>query len=78
MPAQSVMAVSVPADASPSAGPAGLGVLSCEISPGLVDEVPGIDGLCFQALITRGAIAVVSGRSAASASALTTNVSGVR
>ena len=30
--------------------------------------MPGIDGLCFQALITSGAIAVVSGRSAASAS----------
>ena len=38
------MAVSVPADASPSAGPAGLGVLSCEISPGLVDEVIELAG----------------------------------
>jgi len=44
LPAQSVMALSVPADASPSAGPAGLGVLSCEISPGLVDEVIELAG----------------------------------
>ena len=38
------MAVTVSADASPSAGPAGLGVLSCEISPGLVDEVIELAG----------------------------------
>jgi hypothetical protein len=38
------MAVSVPADAIPSACPAGLGVLSCEISPGLVDEVIEVTG----------------------------------
>ena len=38
------MSVSVPADASPSAGPAGLGVLSCEISPRLVDEVIELAG----------------------------------
>jgi hypothetical protein len=44
LPAQCVMAVSVPADASPPAGLAGLGVLSCEISPCLVDEVIGLAG----------------------------------
>ena len=44
MPAQCVMAVPVPADACPSAGLAGLGVLSCEISPCLVDEVIGLAG----------------------------------
>jgi hypothetical protein len=38
------MAVSVLAGASPSAGPAGLGVLSAEISPGLVDEVIELAG----------------------------------
>src|SRR3984957_8430358 len=38
------MAVPVPADACPSAGLAGLGVLSCEISPCLVDEVIGLAG----------------------------------
>ncbi len=40
MPAQCVTAVSVPADA----GPVGLGVLSCEISPRLVDEVIEVTG----------------------------------
>jgi len=34
----------VPADDGPSAYPAGLGVLSCEISPGLVDEVIELAG----------------------------------
>ena len=44
MPAQCVMAAPVPADACPPAGVAGLGVLSCEISPCLVDEVIGLAG----------------------------------
>jgi hypothetical protein len=44
VPAQCVMAVSGPAGACPSAGLAGLGVLSGEISPCLVDEVIGLAG----------------------------------
>jgi Insertion element 4 transposase N-terminal/Transposase DDE domain len=38
------MAVPVPADARPSAGLAGLGVLSAEISPGVADEVIELAG----------------------------------
>ena len=44
MPAQSVTPAPVSADDGPSAYPAGLGVLSCEISPGLVDEVIELAG----------------------------------
>jgi Insertion element 4 transposase N-terminal/Transposase DDE domain len=44
LPAQSVTPGPVAADDGPSAYPAGLGVLSCEISPGLVDEVIELAG----------------------------------